>query len=230
MGYTRLVKDGSLGEINAAQEKALEKVMSHSTDLLKMVNSILYATSLEAEVVGVNSAQVALGDLLDEIKTEHTTSLEKELTVLWEFPGDMPVIKTDRAKLKNILDNLVDNAVKFTEQGQVAVATRYLSQSNSVEFKVSDTGVGIPKEKLPIIFEMFRQVDGSETRPYGGVGLGLFIAKKFAEMLGGTIEVQSEPDNGSTFTVTLPAGNTENYEDYILTADRPTLTHTRSLT
>lgn len=81
-----------------------------------------------------------------------------------------------------------------------------------MEFKVSDTGVGIPKEKMPIIFEMLRQVDGSETRPYGGVGLGLFIAKKFAEMLGGNIEVQSEPHTGSTFTVTLPANDAKNYE------------------
>jgi signal transduction histidine kinase/FixJ family two-component response regulator len=210
MGYAALLKDGSLGEINGAQEKALEKVISHSTDLLKMVNSILYATSLEAEVVGVNSARVALADVLDELKSEYTISFDKELTVLWDFSDDMPVVKTDRAKLKNILDNLVDNAIKFTEKGRVAVRTRYISQSNSVEFEISDTGVGIPKEKLPIIFEMFRQVDGSETRPYGGVGLGLFIAKKFAEMLGGNIDVQSEPDNGSTFTVTLPAGNYEN--------------------
>jgi signal transduction histidine kinase len=216
MGYTALLKDRCLGEINAGQEKALEKVMSHSTDLLKMVNSILYATSLEAEAVGVNSAQVTLTDLLQELKAEYMMPSEKELTMLWECSCDMPVIKTDRAKLKNILDNLVSNAIKFTEEGHVAVTSRYVSQSNSVEFKVSDTGVGIPKEKLPIIFEMFRQVDGSETRPYGGVGLGLFIAKKFAEMLGGKIDVQSEPDNGSTFTVTLPAGNTKNQgQDYI---------------
>jgi signal transduction histidine kinase len=180
-----------------------------------MVNSILYATSLEAEAVGVNSAQVTLADLLQELKAEYTMPSEKELTMLWECSCDMPVVQTDRAKLKNILDNLVNNAIKFTEEGHVAVTSRYISQSNSVEFKVSDTGVGIPKEKLPIIFEMFRQVDGSETRPYGGVGLGLFIAKKFAEMLGGKIDVQSEPDNGSTFTVTLPAGNTKNYGDYI---------------
>ena len=212
MGYTALLKDGSLGEINAAQEKALEKVVSHSRDLLKMVNSILYATSLEAQSVGVNSGEVALADLLHELKAEYTKSSDKELTIVWEFSHDMPVVKTDRAKLKNILDNLVDNAIKFTQQGKVAVATRYIPESNSVEFKVSDTGVGIPKEKIPIIFEMFRQVDGSETRPYGGVGLGLFIAKKFAEMLGGNIVVQSEPRNGSTFTVTLPANNAKNYE------------------
>ena len=212
MGYTALLKDGSLGEINAAQEKALEKVIGHSTDLLKMVNSILYATSLEAQAVGINAAEVALADLLHELEAEHTRSSEKELTMVWEFPRDMPVVKTDRAKLKNILDNLVDNAIKFTEQGKVAVASRYIPESNSVEFKVSDTGVGIPQEKMPNIFEMFRQVDGSETRPYGGVGLGLFIAKKFAEMLGGDIEVQSEPHTGSTFTVTLPANGAKNYE------------------
>ena len=126
--------------------------------------------ALEAEVVGVNSARVSLPDLLEELKAEYTMSLEKELTFSWEFSCDMPVVKTDRAKLKNILDNFVTNAIKFTEKGHVAVIGRYVSQSNSVEFRVSDTGVGIPEEKLPIIFEMFRQLDGSETRPYGGVG------------------------------------------------------------
>ena len=106
MGYTALLKDGSLGEINAAQEKAHEKITSHSTDLLKMVNSILYATSLEAQAVGVNSAEVALADLLHELEAEYRKSSKKELSIVWEFSRDMPVLKTDRAKLKNILDNL----------------------------------------------------------------------------------------------------------------------------
>lgn len=168
--------------------------------------------------MGVNTGEVALTDLLHELKAEYTKSSGKDLTIIWEFPRDMPLVKTDRAKLKNILDNLVDNAIKFTEEGKVAVASRYIPESNSVEFKVSDTGVGIPKEKMPNIFEMFRQVDGSETRPYGGVGLGLFIAKKFAEMLGGNIVVQSEPRHGSRFTVTLPADdakNTSRIDEYL---------------
>ncbi|HEV8342361.1 MAG TPA: ATP-binding protein [Candidatus Binatia bacterium] len=114
---------------------------------------------------------------------------------------------TDYAKLKHILQNIINNALKFTEKGHVTVSARYLPEANALEFKVADTGVGIPKEMLPVIFEMFRQVDGSETRSYGGVGMGLYIAKKFTELLGGRIDVETEPGRGSTFTVTIPSVN-----------------------
>src|SRR5690606_37593185 len=95
-------------------------------------------------------------------------------------------------------------AVKFTEEGQVTFGVRYLAEAGAIEFKVSDTGIGIPEEKLADIFEMFRQVDSSQTRKYEGIGVGLFIAQKFTEMLGGMITVQSEVNSGSTFTVTIP--------------------------
>lgn len=204
MGYTALVKDGTLGEINAEQEMALAKAMSHADDLLKMVNSILYATSLEAQAIGVNSGEVRLRSLLEELKNENSTHSNQNLTVLWDFPHDLPVINTDHAKLKHVLENLLDNAIKFTEKGSVSLRARHIPEVSAVEFRISDTGVGIPREKLPVIFEMFRQADSSETRPYGGVGLGLLIVKKFTEMLGGTVAVESELSKGSTFTIRIP--------------------------
>ncbi|HEU4345584.1 MAG TPA: ATP-binding protein [Candidatus Binatia bacterium] len=204
MGYTGLVRDGSLGEINAEQEMALGKAMSHANDLLKMVNSILYATSLEAEAIGVNAGEVDLRNLLEELKTDYAIPSDKKLSVVWDFPYDLPVIRTDHAKLKHVLENLLNNAIKFTDRGRVALNARHVPETNTLEFQISDTGVGIPKEKLPVIFEMFRQIDSSQTRPYGGVGLGLFIVKKFTEMLGGTVRVESEPGKGSTFTIRIP--------------------------
>jgi len=204
MGYATLLKDGVLGEINSEQRKALEVVLSHSNGLLKMINSILYATSLEAEGSKVNSVEVSLVNLLDDLKAEYAIPLEKELAMLWDFRGDLPVIKTDRTKLKQILQNLLNNAIKFTDNGRVALMARYLPQANAIQFEVSDTGVGIPMENLPFIFERFRQADSSMTRLYNGVGLGLFIVRKFTEMLGGTVAVESELDKGSTFTITLP--------------------------
>ncbi len=205
MGYTGLVKDGSLGDINAEQEKALGKVIRHANDQLRLVNSILTATSLEAEGGGVKYREVNLGNFLGELKADYAIPLEKELALFWEFPSDLPVVRIDHAKLKHILQNLVNNAIKFTETGHVTLAARYIFQANAIEFKVSDTGVGIPQEKLPIIFEMFRQLDSSDTRQYEGVGLGLFIVRKFTEMLGGKVDVESDLGKGSIFTIAIPA-------------------------
>ena len=152
--------------------------------------------------------------------------INKELTLDWDYPSELPVIKTDSGKLKQILQNLIDNALKFTGKGSVTVSARITEGSKQkaegsseilptvdrllptggkwVEFKVVDTGVGIPQDYMPFIFDKFRQADSSETRLYGGVGMGLYIVKKFAELLGGTIEVESEPGLGSIFIVTLP--------------------------
>jgi signal transduction histidine kinase len=204
MGYTRLVTEGSFGEINAEQKMALAKVMSHSDEQLKMVNSILCATSLEAAADAVNFREISLENLIEELKIDCALPFERELTLNWDYPRDLPIIKTDQAKLKHILDNLLNNAIKFTEIGHITLTVRYVPRANSIEFKVSDTGVGIPNEKLPFIFEMFRQLDSSETRQYGGVGLGLYIVKKFTEMLGGDVAVESELGVGSVFTIVIP--------------------------
>ena len=141
----------------------------------------------------------------------------KHRRLIWDYPLDLPSIKTDRDKLKQILQHLIHNAIKFTGNGEVTVSakvkhavenrTRNNAQNREdklVEFKVTDNGIGISEEKLPIIFEMFRQVDSSETRNHEGVGLGLYIAKHFTELLGGNIAVQTAINKGSTFTVTIP--------------------------
>jgi signal transduction histidine kinase len=116
------------------------------------------------------------------------------------------VIKTDDEKFKAIIQNLVNNAIKFTEQGVVRISARHLVEADSIELRVADSGIGIPPEKLESIFEMFQQADSSASRKYGGVGLGLYIVKKFAELLGGSVTVQSKLAEGSTFIVTLPVG------------------------
>ena len=203
-GYTEMLRDGMLGKINAEQEKALGKVASHSKDLLTMISGILQATSLEAGAVNVKSDEVCLEDLLDELRSTYGVPLGKELALKWDYPSEFPIVRTDIEKLKHILENLINNAIKFTDQGHVAISARHVSGKKAVEFKVADTGIGIPEESLPVIFERFRQVDSSDTRAHGGVGLGLHVVKKFTEMLGGTVEVESEVDKGSTFTVTIP--------------------------
>jgi signal transduction histidine kinase len=111
---------------------------------------------------------------------------------------------TDIQKLKRILQNLINNAIKFTERGTITVVARTRQEIEAVEFKIIDTGIGIAEENLSLIFERFQQVDSSATRLYGGVGLGLYIVKSLTGMLGGAVDVVSEPNEGSTFTVTLP--------------------------
>ena len=204
MGYTEMVLEGHLGEVNSQQKDALRKVLNRANGQLDMINSILYTTSLEAGKVQVESRSVKLADFLHQLQSNYVLPPDKELILNWDYPSSLPMVTADDGKLKQILQNLIDNAVKFTDKGHVTVSARDIPETNTVEFKVSDTGIGIPNEKLPIIFEKFYQVDSSETRLYGGVGLGLHIVQKFTELLQGKLEVESEPGKGSTFTVTIP--------------------------
>jgi GAF domain-containing protein len=222
MGYTAMIKDEMLGSVNTEQRRALEKVITRSNDLLNMITSILYATSIEAKEVRVQSTRFTLPDLLDELKRVYDVSLSKSITLNWDYPSDRPLLILDREKVRVVLQKIIDNAVKFTERGRIAISARIkeggrqeptgkgengeesLSPHAFLEVKVDDTGVGITKEKLPIIFEKFRQADSSETRRFGGVGLGLYIAKHFIELMGGKIEVDTEEGKGSIFTVRVP--------------------------
>lgn len=204
MGYTGMVRDGMFGEINAEQGKALEKVISRAKDQLAMISSILEATRIEVEGVKKEEQEFSLREFLDDLKSGYEIPLDKQIAVEWEYPSDLPVVKTDQRKLGHILQNLVNNAIKFTESGSVRMSAWYYPLAKAVEFKVADTGIGIPKESQALIFEIFHQVDSSETRAYGGVGLGLYIVKKFTELLGGKVRVESDPGKGSIFSVTLP--------------------------
>jgi len=204
MGYTGMVRDGMFGEVNADQSKALEKVISRANDQLTMISSILEATRMEVERVKIEEQEFSLREFLDDLKSGYEIPLDKQITVDWECPSDLPVVRTDKRKLGHILQNLVNNAIKFTEKGSVSISAWYYPLAKAVEFKVADTGIGIPKESQSAIFEIFRQVDSSETRAHGGVGLGLYIAKKFTELLAGKIWVDSKPGRGSTFYVRLP--------------------------
>ena len=216
MGYTGMIRDGLLGEINPEQQKALEKVISRARDQLTMISSILQATQLEAEGVKMEPHEVKLEEFLDDLKLNYALASDKELNIVWDYPPDLPAINTDSEKLKHVLQNLINNAIKFTDQGTITIsasvqeATAERRQAidgqdgRLVQFRVADTGIGIAKEDLPFIFKRFRQVDSSETRRHGGVGIGLYIVKKYAGLLGGEVEVESEPGKGSTFTVVIP--------------------------
>jgi PAS domain S-box-containing protein len=213
VGYAGMMQDGMLGELNPKQTDACAKILRRTNDLLSIVNSILYVTSLETEAVEADRHEVDLGNLLSDLKTSFVTPLEKNLDLIWDYASDFPTITTDATKLKHVLLNLINNAIKFTEKGSVTISAKISGKATgngqrSVEFQVADTGIGITKEKLPIIFDKFSQADSSDTRPHEGVGLGLYIAKQFTELIGGEISVKSEAGKGSTFTVTIPCERT----------------------
>ncbi len=204
MGHTGMVCDKMLGDLNERQENSLVKVMSSSRELLSMISSILEATRMEAEAVKVDYREFSAEKFLSDLQSAYSVPMNKDLTLTWDYPSNLPVMNTDRGKLQQILQNLINNAIKFTEKGSVTISAKYLSETESVEFKVSDTGIGIPEKAVPVIFEKFRQIDSSDTRQYGGVGLGLYIIKKFTDLLGGTVRVESETGKGSIFVVTVP--------------------------
>ena len=204
MGYTAMVQEGELGEIQPEQKEAFKKVAKQSEYLLTMVNDILRVTRIEAGRAIVEKRNFDLVGFLDDIKSSYQFASGKELILRWDYPQILPVMASDDDKLRHILQNLINNAIKFTQTGTVTVAAAVIAGFSDLELRVADTGPGISKELLPSIFEMFRQADSSETRTYDGLGLGLYIAKQYTELLGGTIAVKSELGKGSTFTVMIP--------------------------
>lgn len=205
-GYANMLIEGMLGQIDPVQERALRTILRQAKELNGLINSVLQVSSIEAEMLRIELHEVNFWEFLYELKSCYDYPLEKDIKLNWEFSSDMPMLAVDRGKLKHIFENLINNAIKFTEQGSVTISARYLATQKMVEFKVADTGVGIPNEMLPTIFERFHQVDSSDTRLHGGVGLGLYIVKRYLEVLGGTIQVLTQVGKGSSFTVQIPCG------------------------
>jgi signal transduction histidine kinase len=205
MGYTTMIKDCVLGEINSDQKDALGKIANRTNDLLRMINEILNAVTIDAGSTKALSEEVYLTNFMDELKSDFTTLVKtKETGLVWKYPVDLPIIESDRNKLKQIVQNLITNALKFTDQGTVTVSAYHDPEHKRVKFQVADTGIGIPRELHNAIFGKFTQIDSSDTRSYEGIGLGLYIVKQFTELLGGDVKVESAPGKGSIFTIEIP--------------------------
>src|SRR5881296_2674260 len=204
IGYTEMLREGAVGPITGGQRELIDRLDARGRELLELIEATLHVGRLEAGRDMVEISAVPIGDLLKALHAS-TAGLPRAPGVAfeWETPEDLAQrIMTDRAKVSLVVRNLVSNAFKFTSDGQVRV--RLTVQNEALVIEVSDTGVGIGAEHLPIIFDMFRQVDGTTTRRHGGVGLGLYIVKQFVTRLGGTVEVTSTLGHGSRFRVVLP--------------------------
>lgn len=218
-GYSEMFLEGLLGEITPIQEKAIETVARQSKELHGLINTVLQVSSMEAEKLHVELHEINLWEFCSELRTFYDYPLATGVKLVWNYPADLPSVEGDRAKLRRMLENLVGNALKFTQQGTVMIAVRYLAGKQRLEFKISDTGVGIPEENIPKIFEKFRQGERHTGMEHGGVGLGLYIVKKYLDLLGGNIEVHSRVGEGTTFIFQIPAplhGNTAAHEQLLL--------------
>ena len=208
IGYSSLLLDKVYGEISPKQEQGLKRIETNGKNLLQLINNILDLSKLSAGRMPLFIEPCDLKDIVDEVLgTMECLARERKLTLTADVDADIH-LRTDKTKLKQVLINLIGNAIKFTHEGGISVRAEALTGPARVRLYVQDTGIGIKEEELPLVFEEFKQLDASSTRKYGGTGLGLSITKKLVELLGGAITVKSMVGVGSTFVATLPRETT----------------------
>ncbi|HZB25476.1 MAG TPA: ATP-binding protein [Vicinamibacterales bacterium] len=206
LGYTHMLLHGVTGAVSDQQRKSLTRIDSNSRHLLALINDILDITRIEAGRMPLNLTSFRIPQLVDEVMSELEPIIKRSnLAVTSRMPRGLPALRSDRQKVKQIVLNFLSNALKFTPAGSVIISASYNTRSRLFDISVRDTGVGIPREDQAKVFDDFRQLDSSPARGYGGTGLGLSICRRLSNMLGGTIELESAPDQGSTFTLRLPA-------------------------
>ncbi|WP_242881283.1 hybrid sensor histidine kinase/response regulator [Stenotrophomonas maltophilia] len=201
----KLLADNKDGTLTEEQVKYARAILSSNNDLLALINDILDLSRIEAGHVELADEVVVTDSVLQRLReTFEPMARQKGLALQIEADALAPSqLMVDSQRLQQILKNLLANAVKFTEHGKVSLHVRAAGQGR-IRFEVCDSGIGIAREQLQVIFEAFRQADGSTRRRYGGTGLGLSISRDLAERMGGSIQVDSEPGRGSCFILELP--------------------------
>lgn len=225
IGFSELLLRGE-GNIHDKVLDYAKIIFDSGKNLLGIINDIFDISMIEANEVMLYPEIFSVNGLFNEVRNnfmnhDEIVSKKLKLTFLKNLKDDEDMIFTDRVKFTRVLTNLIGNAIKFTDKGEIDVGY-YVNNTNHtpwLEFYVKDTGIGIPEDKIELIFERFRQVDDTNTRRFGGSGLGLSIAKKIIELLGGKIWVKSEPGKGSTFFFTLPFTTSDQQNKEINTSD-----------
>jgi signal transduction histidine kinase len=203
LGYTELIIDEIYGEVPDKIREVLERVQRSGQHLLSLINAVLDLSKIEAGQLTLSLTDYSMKDVVYTAMTSvESLAAEKHLTLSFELSPDLPIAKGDERRIAQVLLNLLGNAIKFTEAGEVKM--RVTTVDDVFLVGVSDTGAGISTADQEKIFEEFQQADSSSTKQKGGTGLGLSIAKRIIEMHGGRIWVESSLRTGSTFWFTLP--------------------------
>jgi PAS domain S-box-containing protein len=205
LGYAEMLKEAVYGPVNEKQSRAAERIMTNSHRLLDIVSDLLDKAQMEAGKLSLHLQSFRPADLVENVHVVmDKIAADKGLALTSELDPNLPeFIIGDIARLQQILVNLINNSVKFTEKGSVHMCLSRKDKKHWV-LGISDSGIGIPQDELPNIFEAFRQVDSTATRKYGGFGLGLSIVKQLSELMEGDVAVSSKLGTGSNFIVTLP--------------------------
>lgn len=192
-----------LGKVTEDDYSYLDIIERNGKNLLSIVNDILDLSRIESGKEEITINQFSMNELItDIVETIKPQTFQKNIDLIFNGLEELPSIKSDMDKCKHIIQNIIGNAIKFTKVGKVEIST--LKVNHEIHVTISDTGIGIPPDKLPFIFDEFRQADESTSKNYGGTGLGLAIAKKYAKLLNGNITVNSTLNKGSTFLLRLP--------------------------
>jgi signal transduction histidine kinase len=202
VGYTDMLAES---QADTEGQDALARIRTQSERLLRLLGDLMTLSGISTGKLAVTQETVAARDLLKRlVPLVDRLRQGKPIEVEWDCPLGLPTLHTDASRLEQVLTNLVTNAFKFTERGRIAIRVRHEAEVGHLVFEVADTGIGIPADELPFVFDEFRQVDGSMSRHHEGMGLGLALVKRLVELLGGEVAVTSRAGEGSCFTVVLP--------------------------
>ncbi len=203
LGFTEMLRDGLYGDVPPDLQEPLADIQTNGRHLLRLINDVLDLSKIEAGRMELMLDEYSPVQVLEAVRASlRSLAIDKGLEFVARDAGEVPMAYGDSKRITQCLLNLAGNAIKFTKQGKVEIAVEL--QGPQLVYEVSDTGIGIPAEELDHVFGEFRQVDTTITREYGGTGLGLSITKKFVEMHGGRIWVESKLGQGSTFWFSIP--------------------------
>jgi len=203
LGFTEMLSDGLYGDLPDDLKEPLADIQTNGRHLLGLINDVLDLSKIEAGRMDLALEEYAVQDVVDSVRASlRSLAVERGLAFESRVPPELPIAYGDAKRIRQCLMNLAGNALKFTRQGRVEITVE--QQGDELIYRVVDTGIGIPKDELEKVFDEFRQVDATVTREFGGTGLGLSITRRFIEMHGGRIGVESEPGRGSMFWFAVP--------------------------
>ena len=218
-GYTQMLLKQTLGETTEEQKQSLDVILRNTNRLDSLIQDILDISRLESGTMKFIPTKTDIDTLVGQtVETMQASADRKEITINADIEADVPGLKVDELRIKQVMTNLLNNAIKFSPDGTI-INVKARKEKNDILFEVQDFGRGIPKDKQDKVFETFYQVDSGEDRKFGGAGLGLAVSKGIVVSHGGRIWVESREGKGSTFSFTLPLKPVEDVEERFKAVD-----------